>query len=88
MQIDEYLRNCRDLNRLCTQNGWIDNDSLRVDVLDWGQNSVLASVNFQEIVMEASGCMADRVACYGRIRLHLDVAGAVTGMDILHGSME
>ena len=83
MGLDEYLHQCRELNTLCTQNGWIDNDSLRVEILERNGASILAVVTFEEIVMEGAGCIADRVACYGRVRAWLTETGDVQRLDIL-----
>ena len=83
MKLEEYLRTCRELNAFCTQNGWIDDDTLQVDVLEHDRTSVLMAVTFEEILMEGSGCVAGRVACYGRIRAHLSPTGDVKQLEVL-----
>ena len=83
VKLEEYLQTCRELNALCTQNGWIDSDTLQVDVLDQGPASVLAAVTFEEILMEGAGCVAGRVSCYGRVKAHLGPAGDVERLEIL-----
>ncbi len=83
MKLDQYLKTCRELNAFCTQNGWIDDDTLRVEVLENHRTSVLAAITFEEILMEGSGCVAGRVACYGRVRAHLSPAGDVEQLEIL-----
>ena len=83
MKVQEYLRECRELARLCTQNGWIDNDTLKFEIIesrDGGQ--VTAAVQFEEIIMEGAGCIAGRVPCYGQVRMRLDGAGDVVHMDV------
>ena len=78
--IVEFLRHSRELGNFCTQNGWIDDDSVEYEVLedwsDWSDWSLIG-VRFTEIVMEGSGCVADRVSCYGRLRLRFDNNGYV-----------
>lgn len=83
MTLDRYLRSCRELARLCTQNGWIDNDTLRYEILERSGGQVTAAVYFEEIVMEGSGCVADRVQCYGRVRIGLDGHGQVQTFEVL-----
>lgn len=67
------------LARLCTQNGWVDADSLRYEVRERDDQRVLLNVCFSEIVMEGAGCVADRIECFGQIELMLDHAGGVAG---------
>ncbi|HDO34263.1 MAG TPA: hypothetical protein ENH08_03985 [Chromatiales bacterium] len=76
MKLGEYLATCRELSRFCSQNGWID-------VLERDGASLVAAVNFDEVLMEGSGCIAGRVSCYGRIRVTLDEQGDVRRMDLL-----
>ena len=83
MELEEYLHQCRELNALCTQNGWIDNDTLRVDILEKNGPNILAAVSFEEILMEGAGCVAGRVSCYGRVRAWLTENGQVERLDIL-----
>lgn len=75
--ISGYLSHCRELNRLCTQNGWIDSDSIRWEVVDGDLVGPVIAVQFTEIVMEGAGCVAARVPCYGRMRITLDRDGNV-----------
>jgi len=83
MNLETYLQSCRELNALCTQNGWIDNETLRVDVLEQAGGTVLAAVTFEEILMEGSGCVAGRVSCYGRVRARLGPDGNVERLEVL-----
>jgi len=83
MKIFEYLRSCRKLVRFCSQNGWIDNETLRFDILELEDGAVIAAIEFEEIVMEGSGCVAAKVSCYGRMRIYLDDDGEVQGSELL-----
>ena len=83
MNIQEYLHTCRELSRFCSQNGWIDNDTLEVEVVEEGPQQVLASVQFEEILMEGAGCVAGRVPCFGQVRMRLDDAGHVVDMSLI-----
>ncbi len=83
MSLEQYLRQCRELSALCTQNGWIDNDTLRVEILERNDRDVLAAVTFEEILMEGAGCVAGRVSCYGRVRARLSEDGEVDRLEIL-----
>jgi hypothetical protein len=73
----KFLRRSRKLSKFCTQNGWIDDDSVEYEVLEDRSDWSLIGVRFTEIVMEGSGCVADRVSCYGRLRLRFDNNGYV-----------
>jgi hypothetical protein len=42
MSVEAYLRSCRELNKLCSQNGWIDNDTLAVHIEQRGARHVVA----------------------------------------------
>ncbi len=88
MKIHEYLLNCREISRLCTQNGWPDNDTLEIEVLERKGSEAIVTVNFEEILMQGSGCEAGRVRCFGKLRLPLSSSGDVEGMEILLGSGE
>ncbi len=88
MKIHEYLLNCREISRLCSQNGWPDNDTLEVEILEQNESEAIATVRFEEILMQGSGCEAGRVHCFGKLRLPLSTTGDVKGMEILIGSGE
>lgn len=81
-QIDEYLKHCRELTVFCSQNGWIDNNSLRSEILTENLHETLLAVYFDEVVMEGSGCIAATKPCYGRVRVQTDVSGEVIGIQI------
>lgn len=65
----DWLQHARELSALTTQNGWIDNNSLHFDVINEADAETLIAVYFDEVIMEGAGCMADKVACYGRVRV-------------------
>lgn len=75
--ICDYLLTCREVSAFCTQNGWIDNDTIRFDVVGRDRDSITVAIYFTEIVMEGSGCVADRIACFGRLKLLTDSEGRV-----------
>jgi hypothetical protein len=54
------LKTSPELARACTQNGWIDNDTLRFDVLDDNGQELMLAVYFDEVIMEATDCAGDR----------------------------
>lgn len=83
MQLGEYLARCRELNELCTQNGWIDNETLDYEVLDQDGAEWTLKVTFEEVLMEGSGCVAGRVPCYGRVRVRLDETGEVSEFSVV-----
>ncbi len=82
-QIERVLRSCRELAGFCTRNGSIDNDTLHYRVLYQSDREILAMVQFEEIIMEAPGRLADRVHCGGRIRLWLDHYGEVARVELV-----
>ncbi len=83
MQIKEFLETCRELTQLTTQNGWIDNDSLKFNIISQNKDSLLVAVNFNEIIMEGSGCVAGKVACYGQVKLLLNKDEQIISIKII-----
>lgn len=83
MKLREYLASCRELAQLTTQNGWIDDSTLVVKVLEPTPRGFTAEVRFEEIVMEGSGCVADRKPCFGIVQVRLNADGDVQGIDLL-----
>lgn len=77
MSVQEYLRSCREFNKLCSQNGWIDNDTLAVHIEQRDARHVVAAVNFDEVIMEGAGCTADRP------RRYLRAGGDVSHVEVL-----
>jgi len=83
MSVEEYLRSCRELSQLCGQNGWIDNDTLKVQIEQRDARHVVAAVDFDEVIMEGAGCVAERVRRWGKVQLHLRDGGDVSGLEVL-----
>lgn len=81
--IERYLMSCRELTAFCTQNGWIDNKSLRYEIIEQNDHHVIAFVQFDEILMEGSGYTAGRMPCQGRLRLTLDRYGQVIDAELI-----
>ena len=79
----EYLNFVPEIAELCTQNGWIDNETIRYDIIEKHGEQLLLAVEFEEIIMEGAGCEADRKPCYGRVRLTRDADGSFRDLEIL-----
>jgi hypothetical protein len=81
--IERYLMSCRELTAFCSQSGWIDNNSLRYEVIEQNDSHVIAFVQFDEILMEGSRCVPARIPCQGRLCLTLDHYGRVSHAKLL-----
>lgn len=81
--LNEYLKNCPEITRFCSQNGWIDNTTLRTDIIERHADEAVVAVYFDEIVMEGAGCVAGTVPCYGRVRVKLDRQGAFAALEVV-----
>jgi hypothetical protein len=81
--IETYLKSCRELSRFCSQNGWIDNDSLHYAATWESDNEVLVDIVFDELLREDEGSVAGKVSCSGQMRLYLDNYGQVIRCEIL-----
>jgi hypothetical protein len=81
--IERYLLSCRELKAFCSQNGWIDNNTLYYEIIEQNDHHLIAFVQFEEILMEGSGCVAGRLPCQGRLRLTLDRYGDVCNAELL-----
>ena len=81
--IERYLLSCRELTAFCSHNGWIDNQSMNYDIIEQNDHHVIAFVQFEEILMEGSGCVAGRIPSQGRLRLTLDRYGQVKHAELL-----
>lgn len=82
-RIRDYLLRCRELSDLCTQNGWIDNATLQIDVESRDGGDVRVAVEFTEVIMEGGGCIADRRACFGKLSIQLDRDGNVASCRLI-----
>ncbi|WP_455234301.1 hypothetical protein [Thiogranum longum] len=81
--IERYLMSCRELTAFCSQNGWIDTNSLYYEIIEQNDHHVIAFVQFDEVLMAGSGCDAARLPCQGRLRLTLDRYGDVSRAELL-----
>jgi hypothetical protein len=82
-RIDNYLKSCRDLSRFCSSNGWIDIDSLRYTVVMETSTEIVVQVEFDELLTQGSGNLAERVSCFGQLHLFLDRLGRVIRTEVL-----
>jgi hypothetical protein len=81
--IKTYLKTCRELSRFCSQNGWIDNESLHYAVTWISDDEILVDVEFDELLMEGGSSLACKTSCCGQMRLFLDKYGQVVRCEIL-----
>lgn len=68
----DFFQQTPRLAELCTQNGWPDPDTLRIDITEQHPGELLCDVSFDEVIMEGAGCEAGRVPCWGRYRVTVD----------------
>jgi hypothetical protein len=81
--LQAHLLTAPEITVLCSQNGWIDNATLQVDVLERAPRELLAAVTFEEVIMEGAGCVAGRVPCYGRVRARLSAGGEIESVEVV-----
>ena len=81
--VEKYLRNCRELTRFCSRNGWIDNTSLRFTVIVESSEALIINVEFEELILEGCGAQSHRVPCFGQVHLYLDRLGRVVRAEAL-----
>jgi len=84
----QFLKRAPQLATLCSQNGWIDNDTLRFEVLECQDKEILLAVQFDEVVMEGSGCVADRKSCYGRVSVIQNDDSSYQQIEVVLGAKE
>ncbi|WP_049753521.1 hypothetical protein ACN2MM_05455 [Alkalilimnicola ehrlichii MLHE-1] len=77
--IDDFLHHWAGLAELCTQGGWIDNDTLAWHVTGQTGHRVRLFVQFEEVLMEGSGCRAGEAQCHGYVVVQLNPSGGVAG---------
>jgi len=73
------------LTRFCDQNGWMDEDSLIVVLLEQNGAESIFEVRFEEILKEGSGCECGRNQCWGKIRLVQTENGDIRDARIIAG---
>ena len=76
-RVEKYLRNCRELTRFCSRNGWIDNTSLRFTVIVESSEELIIDVEFEELILEGCDTQSQRIPCCGQVHLYLDRLGRV-----------
>jgi len=81
--IETYLKSSCELSRFCSQNGWIDNNSLRYIVIWETVNEVCVDIVFDELLMAGGSSIAEKVSCRGQMRLLLDSRGRIAQAEIL-----
>ena len=70
--IDRYLQSSDDLSAFCTQNGFVDPQTLHFDVLSHHEGWVIVAVEFMEVVEADSREHLSNRPCFGRLELRLD----------------
>ena len=81
--IEHYLKSCCELTRCCSQNGWIDTESLRYSILIETGNGLVVHVEFDELLMEGTANSGRRVPCSGQVHLLLDRVGRIIRAEVL-----
>lgn len=81
--IRDYLERCPDLVKLCSQNGWVDNESLTFEVRSFNVDEAIVTVFFDEVIKQSAGSSVDRVACFGRLRVLRDGEGMFVAAEII-----
>ncbi|MBT3308612.1 MAG: hypothetical protein HOL04_11970 [Gammaproteobacteria bacterium] len=79
--VEQYLKSCRELAELTHYNGWIDNDTLKYQLVSEERGRVVADVQFEEVFISA--CCEERAERWGRVQLELDSAGTVKALLVL-----
>lgn len=81
--IRDYLERCSELAKLCTQNGWVDNESLTFEVRSFNVDEAIVTVFFDEVIKQGAGSPVDRVACFGKLRVLRDGEGMFVAAEII-----
>jgi hypothetical protein len=81
--IESYLKTCRELARFCSQNGWIDGESLRFNIIMEFGNELIVDIQFDELMVEGSGSIGKRIPCHGQLHLVTDRYGHVIRAEVL-----
>lgn len=76
-RLEHFFARTPRLAELCTQNGWPDPETLKVELLDRDGEAWLCSVSFEEVIMEGAGCVAGRIDCWGRYRVREAADGGI-----------
>ncbi|MBT8121352.1 MAG: hypothetical protein KJO10_02360 [Gammaproteobacteria bacterium] len=81
--LEKHLKSCRELSRFCSQNGLIDNQSLRYTIILETGNELFVEVQFDELLLECSNRDGERIPCCGQLHLYLDNNGHVIRTDVV-----
>lgn len=80
-RVAAFLARCRELSVFCSQNGWIDDQSIDFEVQRRNGDEALVAVKFTEVIMKGAGCEARRMPCFARLRLRFDERGGVVAAE-------
>ena len=83
LRLNEFFAHAPRLAGLCTQNGWPDPETLRIDVLRHEGSELVCTVSFQEVITGAGA--AQRIPCWGQYRLTLSDDGHVADAELIAG---
>lgn len=81
--IEPYLKSCCELRRFCSQNGWIDIESLHFTIVMQTGDGLIVNIEFDELLMERPDFPALRMTCCGQLYLHTDRYGRITHAEAL-----
>ncbi|HSG10610.1 MAG TPA: hypothetical protein VLB10_02565 [Gammaproteobacteria bacterium] len=81
--LETFLVSCRELSRFCSQNGLIDNQSLRYNIILETGNELFVEVEFDELLLECANRDGERIPCRGQLHLYLDNNGQVTRTEVV-----
>lgn len=81
--IGTYLRNCGELTRFCSRDGWIDEDSVRFTIVMETGNEIIVNIEFDELLDDGHGNPAGRISCRGQLLLFTDRYGQITRAEAL-----
>mgnify|MGYP000595496440 CR=1 FL=1 len=83
-RLNEFFGHPARLASLCTQNGWADPETLRVDVVRRDGGELVCTVSFHEVVSDGDRPVR-RIPCWGQYRLTLSDDGQVTDAALIAG---
>ena len=83
-RLNEFFGHPARLAPLCTQNGWADPETLRVDVVRHDADELVCMVSFHEVVTDGSATVR-RIPCWGQYRLILSDDGQVADAELIAG---
>jgi hypothetical protein len=81
--IETYLKSCVELARFCSQNGWIDSNSVRYQVIREFGNEIIIEIEFDEMLQAGTDTVVERIPCRGQLHLLTDRYGHVVRAEVL-----